>query len=102
MAEFVRICAQAELPAVGEVKGFEAGGRELCVANIGGAICVSDGICPHEGGPLGEGLVEDGKVVCPWHGYAWNPRTGETADDPDLRLAIFESKLEDGELRAKL
>lgn len=102
MAEFVRICSQAELPGADEVKEFTAAGRALCVANVGGAICVLDGTCPHEGGPLGEGLIEDGRVVCPWHGYAFDIRSGVAHDDPELKAAVFEAKVENGELQAKL
>ncbi|MGA7107406.1 MAG: Rieske (2Fe-2S) protein [Terracidiphilus sp.] len=102
MSDFVRICAQAEIPAVGEVREVTAAGRALCVANVNGSICVLDGTCPHEGGPLGEGTIENGRVVCPWHGYAFDPRTGVAQDDPDLRAQVFEAKVENGELQAKL
>jgi nitrite reductase (NADH) small subunit len=101
MSEFVRICAQVELPAAGNVKEFTVGGRALCVANVGGAICVLDGTCPHEGGPLGEGSIEGGKVVCPWHAYAFDPRTGANDEDPDVNAQVIEAKVENGELRAK-
>jgi len=102
MSDFVRICAQAELPQEGKVCEFTAAGRALCVANVSGSICVLDGTCPHEGGPLGEGSIEDGRVVCPWHGYAFDPRTGVAHDDPDLGAQVFEAKVENGELVAKL
>ena len=102
MSEFVRICAQSELPAVNQVREFSAGGRALCVANVGGAIAVLDGTCPHEGGPLGEGSIEDGRVVCPWHAFAFDVRTGAASDDPEIRAQVFEAQVEHGELRAKL
>ena len=102
MSEFVRVCAQAEIPAAGQVREFAASGHTLCVANVNGTISVLDGTCPHEGGPLGEGSIEDGRVVCPWHGYAFDVRTGTAQDDPDLKAQVFEAAVEDGELRAKL
>jgi nitrite reductase (NADH) small subunit len=102
MPDFIRICAQSELPAPGTVREFTANGRALCVANLDGAISVLNGTCPHEEGPLGEGTIENGCVVCPWHGYAFNLRTGEATDDPSLKAGIFEAKVEDGELRVKL
>jgi nitrite reductase/ring-hydroxylating ferredoxin subunit len=102
MAEFIRICAQSELPQPGKVLEFTANGRALCVANDGGAICVLDGTCPHEGGPLGEGDLERGRVVCPWHAYAFDLRTGEAEDEPSLTAEVLEAKVEDGELRVKL
>jgi nitrite reductase (NADH) small subunit len=45
--------------------------------------------------------MEKGRVVCPWHGYAFDVRTGLSEDDPDLRAAVLEAKVEDGELRVK-
>ena len=102
MSDFIRIAAQSELPQPGDVREFTVNGRALCVANLDGALCVLDGTCPHEGGPLGEGTIEDGRVVCPWHGYAFDLRTGEASDDPTLGAEVFETRVENGELRAKL
>lgn len=102
MSEFVRVCAQSELPQSGLVLEISVAGRALCVANVGGAICVLDGTCPHEGGPLGEGEIEGGRVVCPWHGYAFDVHTGEAECDPDVKAEILEAKVENGELRVKL
>ena len=102
MSEFVRICSQAELPPVGEAREFTLGGQAICVANVDGAISVLDGVCPHEEGPLGEGTIEGGRVVCPWHSYAFDVRTGVSLQDPDLKATVFESVVEDGELRAKI
>jgi nitrite reductase (NADH) small subunit len=101
MAEFVLICAQAELPLAGQVREVAGAGRTFCVANVEGAIHVLDGVCPHEGGPLGEGAIEEGRVVCPWHAFAFNVQTGVAQDDPELRVAVFEARVEDGELRVK-
>jgi nitrite reductase (NADH) small subunit len=102
MSDFVRICSASELPGVGEVAEFTVQGRALCVAHVDGAIAVLDGVCPHEGGPLGEGVIEEGRLVCPWHGYTFDVRTGATAQDPELKAEVLEAKVEDGELRVKL
>ena len=102
MSDFVRICAQSELPPAGQVREFVSAGRALCVANVDGTICVLDGTCPHEGGPLGEGTIEEGRVVCPWHEYAFDVHTGAAHDDPGVKAEVFEAKVEDGELRVKL
>ena len=102
MSDFVRICAQSELPRVGEVGEVVAAGRAFCVANVDGTICVLNGECPHEGGPLGEGTLEGGRVVCPWHNYAFDARTGENDQEADLVAQVFEARVEEGELRAKI
>ena len=102
MSDYVRVCAQSELPAAGAVREVSVAGRSLCVANVAGSICVLDGTCPHEGGPLGEGTIERGRVVCPWHSYAFDVQTGEAEDDPSVKAEILETKIENGELRVKL
>ena len=102
MPEFIRVCPQSELPQPGLVLEFSIGERPLCVVNLSGEICVLDGTCPHEGGPLGEGTLEDGRVVCPWHGYAFDVHTGDAADDPEVKAQVLEAKVENGELRVKL
>ena len=102
MAEYVRILAQSDLPPAGMVRDVTVAGRSLCVANVNGAICVLDGTCPHEGGPLGEGTIENGRVVCPWHSYAFDVHTGEAQDDPSVKAEILEAKVENGELHVKL
>jgi len=102
MPQFVRICSESELPPEGEVAEFTVQGRALCVAHIGGAVAVLDGTCPHEGGPLWEGIVEDGRVVCPWHAYAFDVHTGATEQDKDLKAEVLEATVADGEVRVKL
>jgi pyruvate oxidase len=53
-----------------------AGGRALCVTRTSGGYGVLDNRCPHQGGPLGDGHIENGYVICPWHGYEYHPCTG--------------------------
>ena len=102
MADFVRVCAQSELPPAGMVREASVAGRALCIANVEGKICVLDGTCPHEGGPLGEGTIENGRVVCPWHSYAFDVQTGEAEDDPSVKAEVLEARVENGELQIKL
>jgi nitrite reductase (NADH) small subunit len=101
MSDFVRICSQSELPGAGEVREFIAAGRTFCVANLNGAISVLDGVCPHEGGPLGEGTLEEGRVVCPWHSYAFDLHTGVSEQDSELKAGVLSATVEQGELRVK-
>jgi len=54
----------------------EAGGKVFCLGNIEGELHALNGICPHSGGPLGQGWVERESVVCPWHSWSFNLKTG--------------------------
>ena len=67
--------------AVGEVTSSIVGGRAVCLARIERGLGALDNRCPHQGGPLGEGTIEDDLLICPWHGYEYDPITGEPPDE---------------------
>jgi nitrite reductase (NADH) small subunit len=78
-----------ELPELDE-RGralFVHDGRPYAAFTVGEEVVVIDGSCPHRGGPIGEGVVRDGVVVCPWHWYAFDLRSGRctTAAQAPLR-----------------
>jgi nitrite reductase (NADH) small subunit len=97
MGTFLRIAAQSELPAANEAKEFPCGDKLICVANVNGEISAMDNVCLHHGGPLGQGVIEAGKVICPWHGWAWDPKTGE-AGPPGAKVAVYPVKIEGGDV----
>jgi nitrite reductase (NADH) small subunit len=90
----VRIGAKSDLPASGTVKEFFAAGRFLCIANVEGVLYATDNVCPHWGGPLGQGRIENGKIVCPWHGWQFDPKTGQTPRKLNARLALHRIVIE--------
>lgn len=51
-------------------------GRIVAWFNVAGEIHALDGICPHQGGPLGRGRLAGSVVTCPWHGWQFDVRTG--------------------------
>ena len=60
-----------------EPTAVTAEGRALVVTYRGGSYGVIDGHCPHQGGPLAEGSLDEGGCLrCPWHGWAFDPLTG--------------------------
>ena len=95
---YVRLAAQSELPANGEAKEFELDDKVICVANVNGTITAMDNICLHMGGPLGQGFIEGDKIVCPWHGWEYDLKTGALGDDPKSKLALYPVKVEHGEV----
>ena len=75
----------SEVPQ-GEVRVMRcAGGREVAVSNIDGEYFAIDNICTHDGGPLGEGKLQRGRVICPRHGAAFDARTGKVLTLPAVR-----------------
>jgi len=95
--EFTRLTTQTELPTENQAKEFPCGDKLICVANVDGQIHAMENTCLHRGGPLGQGVIEKGKVICPWHGWAWDPKTGE-AQAPDAKVAVYPVKIENGDV----
>ncbi|MHB1857612.1 MAG: Rieske (2Fe-2S) protein [Acidobacteriaceae bacterium] len=91
MSEWVKLCRRDELPAEGQAKEFSVAGRTLCVATLGGKPLALDNVCPHRGGPLAEGTVEHGKIVCPWHQWEFDLVTG--AGTPNLKAVPYALRL---------
>lgn len=89
MAEWTKLGELAEMPAEGQLREVTAGGATLCVARIGGALHALDNVCPHRGAPLAEGVVEDGRVICPWHGWSFDPVTGAEWLNPRECVRIY-------------
>jgi nitrite reductase/ring-hydroxylating ferredoxin subunit len=75
-ATWHRVAALDELPDEG-VKSVKVGDKPLALTRFEGKYGALDGRCPHAGGPLGEGCIEFGALVCPWHGRDFHPLTGE-------------------------
>ncbi len=81
MGEFVKVASVGEVPP-GEMKIVEVDGEEVVVANLGGEFVAFSNECTHRGGPLGEGILTDDVVECPFHGGQFNVRTGEVVSEP--------------------
>ncbi len=94
MADWVRIGRKSELPQAGEAREFLAGVKVVCVANVDGECSAMDNVCRHHGGPLGQGVVMQGKVVCPWHGWEYDARTGACKSGAEFTLPIYPLKME--------
>jgi len=65
----------------------EVGGQQVRVALHGDRLVAHTLVCPHLGGPLDEGELRDGHVVCPWHGYRFSLEDGSNPDGRRCRLA---------------
>ena|ERR1700756_3134451 len=102
MSEFVRICSKADLPSSGEAREIAVGEKMLCVANENGSITVMDNVCPHRGGPLGQGMIEGGKLICPWHAWAFDLKTGEATHTQMARVPMYEVRVEGEDVLVKL
>jgi nitrite reductase (NADH) small subunit len=99
---FQKLATESDLPPLDEAKEFFCGDKAICIANVNGTYSALDNVCPHRGGPLGQGMIEAGKVVCPWHGWAWDPKTGAADQDPNTKVQVYPLRIEGGEVLVEI
>ena len=71
---FVKVAQLSKLPP-GSVMEALVGDGTYAICNAGGEVHALDGICPHAGGPLGQGALHGTTLVCPWHAWEFDCRT---------------------------
>jgi nitrite reductase/ring-hydroxylating ferredoxin subunit len=96
LAEFKRVAGVNEIPS-GKGIVADVGGKEIAVFNVEGAFYAIDNICTHRGGPLGEGVLRDAMVNCPWHGSGFDVTSGKVLAPPaSTGVASYPTKVEAG------
>jgi nitrite reductase (NADH) small subunit len=90
---FVRVAARGDI-APGTALIVTVGRYDVALFNVEGEIHAYENACPHQGGPIGEGWIEDGVVTCPWHAWRFNLRTGGMTLGDFARLRRFEVRTE--------
>jgi nitrite reductase/ring-hydroxylating ferredoxin subunit len=86
----------------GEVFELEVGENTYAVCNVEGKLHCVQGICPHAGGPLGQGNLNGNYIVCPWHGWEFDTRTGLNDSDEDARVETYPVVVKDGDVYVEL
>ena len=82
----------------GRVMTVTAGHKEICLTHFEGTYNALGNKCPHQGGPLGEGSIENGMLRCPWHGWDFHPCTGKPPGGFDDGLPTYPVKIENKEV----
>lgn len=77
-------------------------GRIIALFRVGDAILALDGICPHAGGPLGQGRLEGCIVTCPWHGWQFDVTTGTHCLTPRIRQNQYPVRVSGGEVQVEI
>jgi len=81
----------------GHVMNASAGVVPLCLVHYKGAFHALDNRCPHQGGPLGEGLIDErGYVRCPWHAYEYSAIDGSPPPGFSDAVDAYPTEVRDG------
>ena len=81
MSKFVKAATKSEI-ADQSVKLLNVEGKRIALFNLGGEFYALDDTCTHDGGPLCEGEIHEGKVTCPWHAAEFDLKSGEALCPP--------------------
>jgi nitrite reductase (NADH) small subunit len=93
----VKVGRVSQLPP-GSVMQADVGENSYAVCNVGGELHALDGFCPHAGGPLGHGALHGYTLVCPWHAWEFDCRTGANDFDPDVVVPTFPVNVDGGDI----
>lgn len=92
---WIKVLDDSSELAEGRVRTVTAQHKDLCLVHFEGKFCALDNKCPHQGGPLGEGSIENGLLRCPWHGWDYHPCTGK-APGYDDGVETFPTEVREG------
>lgn len=92
---WIRVAEREDLDA-GRARTVMAGGREMAVWQHAGRLHALDNRCPHTGGPLALGRIEQGRVVCPWHGARFALADGRSCGGPADRPVVTYAVRQEG------
>jgi nitrite reductase (NADH) small subunit len=101
MPEWHKVATLGEI-SPGTARELTADGRIIALFNIDGTLFALDGICPHAGGPLGEGTLCGPVVTCPWHGWQFDVTTGRHSLNPRIEQTRFPVKIEGNDVWVEL
>jgi nitrite reductase/ring-hydroxylating ferredoxin subunit len=94
---FVRLAPRSAVAPDRALVG-RVGNYEVAVFDLGDTLVAYENVCPHQGGPIGEGSVAGATVTCPWHGWCFNLRTGSIVIGDFARLRRFAIFADNGAL----
>jgi nitrite reductase (NADH) small subunit len=101
MSDWIAIADAVECPPGRSIERL-AGDRMVAIANVDGTFHAIDGLCPHQGGPLGTGVLCGTTLTCPWHGWQFDVTNGRHRLSATVRQQVHEIREEAGRLYVRL
>lgn len=96
--QFVDVCALESI-APGGALAVRAGGCDLALFEVDGAVHAIENACRHAGAALVGGKRCGRTVTCPAHGWKYDVTTGALAVAPGLAVRTFPVEIRDGRVR---
>ena len=92
---FVDVAGIEELTE-GRGRTVSLAGDRVALFRFDGKVAAISNACQHQNGPLGEGRIRNGCIVCPWHGYEYRPECGSSPPPFTEKVPVFRVRLSGG------
>jgi len=70
-------------------------GKDICLVGYEGSIYAVGASCPHAGADLSDGWCREGKLICPFHRYSYNIKTGKGSPGQNDYIDSYPVKVRD-------
>lgn len=94
---FEKLALLAELPP-GSLLEIVRGDDLYALCNVEGQVRALSGVCPHAGGPLGQGTLDGTLITCPFHAWQFESATGACMLDDEMSIETYPVRIENGEI----
>lgn len=101
MDEFVTVARLSDLPEQGGLEVMIAG-RRIALFRHAGEVFATDALCPHRGGPLAAGWVENGHVFCPLHGWQFELDSGNCLSKESRPISVFQVQISEDQVGVRI
>lgn len=90
---FVKVCSVNEIEE-NRAKMFCVDQERIAVFKTEGKLFAVNNVCKHQNGPLGEGKIVDGCITCPWHGYQYLPKNGQSPPPFKEKVSTYDLEMD--------
>ena len=101
MDSWIALGKAADVPP-GRGRTCVAGEHRIAVFNADGEFFAIDDLCPHQGASLGEGMLHEGRVICPFHAWVFDLRSGECPRGSHEPVRVYPTRCEDGTIHVQV
>lgn len=101
MARWVEVARVDEIPA-GRGRTVLVDDQRIALFNDDGRYFATDDACPHQGASLAEGLLHEGRVICPWHSWIFELGTGRCPRDTHEPVTVYPTRCSNGAVEIQI
>lgn len=78
--KWIKIFSAGQIPSDNSITKITAAGRKICIIRWEGKFYATQAYCPHAGADLSGGWCGEGKLICPYHRYSYDLKTGRGSE----------------------